>query len=222
VDLLTTLATCSLHADITLVLAMAFSFSAGNPYVVRDASSAVPVQGAAPDVSVESPPTPFVPVDPKTEAEGIAALHRVEEQRGVPLIGLLPTPPTWAAMFGRKPGELLNACINVSIATARLSEFEYECGHADRTCVLRRYAAAVGMPSFEAQVAREIKARKMPNASRAVIDTDTWLDAPIVAASAGDVTRDWGSDRIFFPGVTPPAAADKQPAPQTAKSKRRQ
>ena len=93
-DLLTTIATCSLANDFTLVVAMALSFSQGNPYTVKDATevAAAPLYGTelAPENADDQ-----ATAQPRTRDEAIAAIKRVEAMKAQPLVGLLPVPPAW-------------------------------------------------------------------------------------------------------------------------------
>lgn len=216
-DLLTAITTCSLHSDFTLVLAIAMTFSQGNPFAVQDAAK--PGDGA--DYAAASGPDDDAPLTlpttqaPKTREAAMAAFERITSNGGAPVLGLLPVPPAWASMFRRKPAELFNACTNLSIATAMLSEYEYECGKAGRPCILKRYAEAAGMQFFDRDVLSEIKARKMPKEADAVADTDSILDAPVFTPGAGEADRDWGPDKIFFPD--PDASAVKKARARSVK-----
>jgi hypothetical protein len=194
-DLLTTIATCSLANDFTLVFAMAMSFSQGNPYTVKDATevAAAPLYGTeiAPDASDDR-----ASATPRTREEAVAALKRFKADGPQPLIGLLPVPAVWAGQFQRKPTDLLDACVNVSIASAMVSEFEEACGpKAGRACVLQRYAKAAGIEMFAQDVLELIRTQGLPKTGAAVVETDDVFDAPVFA---DDPKRDWGADKIFF------------------------
>lgn len=199
-DLLSAIATCSLHDDITLVIAMVMAFSQGSPYAIQNAAQPEPaVQYTSEEDPLRLPVAEPVKA-PRSRAEAEAKLRGMTADGGLPVLGLLPVPAAWAAMFGRKPTELFNPCINLSIATARLSEFEYNCGKAGRTCVLREYAKAAELEYLEQDVLDELGATDAGAHGRAgVIDeTDAMLRAPVSGGAGEDRTRDWGADRLFF------------------------
>lgn len=209
-DVLSVIATCGLHGDVTLVIAMAMMFSHGNPYMVQD------VAKDADDAYVEEEgeslrlPVARAPKAPRTRAEAEAQLRSIVSDKGAPVVGLLPVPVSWAGIFGRTPSELFNPCVNVSIATAKLSEFEYECGGSKgtRDCVLQRYAEAAAMEDFGQDVTDELDMQGMSKQGPAVIETQEMLSAQ-VQTGAEDRDRQWGADRLFFawPTAQSPKAA---------------
>jgi hypothetical protein len=112
-DLLTAILACSLYTDDRLVLAMAQANSQGNPHSVVDAQL---------DLS-DTPPAP----PPRSRDVAEARLSQLESNGGVPLVGLLPVPPAWAAAFGRTVPDLFDGCTNIAIGTAMLSNFAQQC-----------------------------------------------------------------------------------------------
>lgn len=222
-DLLSAIATCSLHGDISLVIAMAMSFSHGNPYTVLNAAEDLDdayVQEQEDPLRLPGPGTANATKAPRTRAEAEAQLRAMAESHGAPVVGLLPVPVEWAAQFARKPTDLFNGCINISIATAKLSEFEYECGaktpKAGRACVLAAYAEAVGMDDFEQDVLDELDAQGQSKPQAAVIETEEMLNAPLKAQTTEDRDRQWGADRLFFD--LPPSSNAPPQSPAAAKS----
>jgi hypothetical protein len=200
VDLLNTIAACSLHADLTLVIAMALTFSHGNPNTVQDTAESLGV-AAIGSAQTDDPmrlPVASIVQPPKTRAEAEALLARKSADRTTLVAGLVPVPPAWAALFGRKPKDILNPCINISIATAMLSEFDYECGKQGRACVLQRYAEASGLEFLADDVLEELRAQGAAKAAQDVIDTEEMLTAPVLTGGSEDRDRDWGADRLFF------------------------
>jgi len=195
-DLLTTISACSVAKDFTLVFAMVISFSNGNVFTVKDAAE------------IENPPL-YDPLEfasesddqesqlPRTRADAIAKLTRVRASGGTPVVGLLPVPPGWAANFNRKPPELLEACVNISIGSAMVAQFEYECGRGSlRECVLKRYAQAAGIEGFDEDVLEAIRTYGYPEGDAVVLETDNVFSNPILAPSTN--SREWGADKIFF------------------------
>jgi Transglycosylase SLT domain len=208
-DLLSAIATCSLHGDVTLVIAIAMTFSQGNPYAVRNVD-----ERAVDSYALEQEDSLRLPVSaatkPKTRAEAEAQMRSIIASDGVPVVGLLPVPVSWAAQFGRKPTDLFNPCINVSIATAKLSEFEYECGKRGRSCVLKEYASAAAMDDLEQDVLDELAVEGLSKQRTAVVETEEMLRSPLKAAAAEERDRQWGADRLFF--VLPSAATSTNSA----------
>jgi hypothetical protein len=187
---------CSLYADDALVVALADNVQQ-NP------------------LSIVVPSDPSVSESSESETATIEhARTKVREliSRGDSLlIGLLQVPPTWARTFGREPEELLDACVNVSIGTAMLSEFDYGCariaraafaakspaGGADsrRHCVFERYSNAIGMPEAATVVTLALRySRPRPTVA---------CDAPILPWT-GERSL-WGADRVLV-GVSTPGA----------------
>lgn len=194
-DLLTTISACSVAKDFTLVLVMVLSFSEGNPFMVKDAAE------------IETPPLydPFeVSGDtegavqlPRTREAALAKLERLRAAHRAPVIGLLPVPPSWATNFRRTPRQLLEPCVNLSIGSAMIAQFEYECGRkAGRECVLERYAQAAGIDGFDVDVLDAIRADGHPEGEAVVLESEEVFSNPIHASANSD--RDWGADRIFF------------------------
>jgi hypothetical protein len=119
----------------------------------------------------------------------------------------MQVPVAWAATFGREPHELFDPCINVSIGSAMLSAYDYACAHATtrvragkpvgprarRTCILHRYAEAVGMPDLETVVRLDIRSQRVLPASPG--------DAPILAVP---LLRPWGAASLLVPMAPAP------------------
>jgi hypothetical protein len=190
-DLLTTITACSLAKDFTLVLAMAMTFSQGNVLTVKDAAE------------LANPPLydPLVEQDaeqmPSTRDAALVKLARLRAVGASPVMGLIPVPPEWAAQFQRAMPELLDPCINISIGSAMVSQFEYECGpKAARACVLQRYAQAAGLEGFDGKVLATIRTNGLPAAASVVVETDEVFSTPIYEGAAAK--RTWGADKIFF------------------------
>jgi hypothetical protein len=195
-SVLAAILTCSLHNDDALVRAIADNaqgnvYSVINPDLDPEAAAAAPV--------------------PRALDAAVAQLNELVAQGATPLLGVMQVPPSWAAIFGREPRDLFEPCINVSIATAMLSSFDYDCAskvrpplkgeaavRARRTCVLRRYAAEVRMPDLETVVTLALRYQHSSRSAPTAL-----ADAPIFAPlSGGD--RSWGSDCLF---LAPPASA---------------
>ena len=213
-DILTAVLACSLYADDGLVRAIVQSTSASNPYAVID-----PAEEAA----MDEPPPPL----PRTIEDAQTRLSEIIERGGTPLVGLMQVPPAWAVLFGRPLRDLFDPCINISIGTARLSEFDRECteelrpkparskrGAApkpklsaaqNRPCIVRKYADAIGMPEFTLVISLELGHQKLrPLLAKA-------SEAPIFPTAP--TGRAWGADRLFFEPASAPESAPPESKP---------
>lgn len=204
-DLLTILSTCSLAKDFGLVLAMTMAFSHGDRFTVRAAAEVGDVELS--DLSEDDD----APTTARTKEVALADLKRVVD----PVVGLLPVPVAWAALYQATPADLLDACINVSIATAQLSEFERACaarGRRARSCALHAYVAAAEIPLFEMAAQDALREHAIPSAGPSVIESEAVYGASVFAGT-GTPSRTRGADRVFVHTSSEPAAP-KQPAPK--------
>jgi hypothetical protein len=133
-------------------------------------------------------------------------------------------PPEWTAMFGRELADAFTPCVNISIGSAMLSEFDYECSveavaassptraHPRRTagdstrqaCVTRKYGEAIRMRDFETVTKLELRFQRPAGA--VVPD-----DAPILVSVPSP--RAWGSNCIFVSLQGPSGAPPWAPEP---------
>jgi hypothetical protein len=197
-DLLTTILTCSLYAsDDALVRAIAEGPSGSDPYLVMD-----PVADAA----QASAPAPA-----RSETEATARARDLTAKGGRPLLGLLELPPAWLDLFGQPLARAFDPCTNIAIGSAMLSGFDFECAGASprdqrprglervnrRTCVLRKYEAALGADDFATVIELELSAQ--PSQAPSI------EGAPIFAAVTAP---HWGSDQllVLMPLAPTPAA----------------
>lgn len=199
---LAALLTCSLYADDALVRAIARRAD-DNAFAVIDPA-------LAPDVDPTEPA-------PRTLEAAALRVHNIAAYGRTALVGVMQVPVAWGASFGREEKELFDPCVNVSIGTAMLSSFAYACARTKRqephpralaarslrTCVLRRYAEAIGTPDLESAVAETL--RYEPPAPRLP------TDAPILG-SASDRPR-WGASCILLPPAPSVPAGLRDPLP---------
>jgi hypothetical protein len=194
-DVLVAILTCSLYADDALVRA------------IVDNAHDNPLAIFTPELD---PTTGATSTAPGTLEAAIAQLRDVVAHGGQPLVGLMQVPVTWASTFGRKATDLFDPCINLSIGTAMLSEFEYTCtrrtpltfgarhgestGAWARSCVLRQYAEAVRMTELATVVTLSARYGQF-RLIRA-------YDAPIFSPPSDG--RSWGADRVLV-GPEPPS-----------------
>jgi len=147
-DLLTAVLACSLHPDDQLVRAIVQVQSEGQQLFVGDLTALRGTDSA------------------RTVDEARTLFAGIERQGHRSALGLMGVSPAWAAQFDHQPSDLWDACINISVGTAKLSEFDYACRHprarrrpgrgraqppsltsaVNRTCILRRYAAELLLP----------------------------------------------------------------------------
>jgi hypothetical protein len=188
-DLLTVLSTCSLAKDFGLVLSMTMSFSHGEPYTVRAAVDAT-------DAMLDAAALDGVETAPHTREAALSDMRRIKQ----PLIGLLPVPPEWAAMYQATPEELLDPCVNVSVATAQLSLYERQCagrGRKARSCALHAYSEAAGIPFFEFAVLESLREQHLPsNSAPVLVESNDVLGASLLVDDAPSA-RPKGADRIL-------------------------
>jgi hypothetical protein len=196
-DLVSTIAACSLVEDVRLVVAMAIAFSGGHPYAMQtisqreeDTSSAYATELRDSDGDVDNTSV----AKPRTSEQAGVELQRRLSDGDTVVVGLVPVPALLATEFGRQPAELLNTCTNVSIATAKLAEWASACRpRTSRACVLKRYARATGMVGFADDVLDVLRSRL--DAPRDVLPS---VDSS--AALARDTPADalWGANQLFF------------------------
>lgn len=198
-DLLTAILACSLYpSDDALVRAIAQSNSHGNQFAVIDAASTA---------DAEAPPP-----EPRSLEAAMARLEAIQGQGGRPLLGWMQLPLGWVTMFGRKPRDAFDPCVSVSIGTAMLSAFDYECGsdpavrrsarakgrgpqHREpaplssrRDCIVRKYGDAVAMSDFRLVIALELKYQRPLSA-----------DIESVGIRWSAASANWGATRLLVP-----------------------
>lgn len=211
-DLLTVLASCSLAKDFGLVLAMALTYSQGEPFTVQSAADVG-------DVPLDDTELPADEEAPRTRETARAEMRRLKH----PVVGLLPVPVEWASRYQHTPEDLLDACAGVSVATAQLSEYERACvGHrrGARECALHAYVEAAGIPLFELAVLDALRGQHLPsNAGAVAVDTEEILGAGLFAPD-GPADRVRGANRMLVSVDPPPAQPPPPPAPATAPAKK--
>jgi hypothetical protein len=206
-DLLSTILACSLYVDDDpLVRAIAESNSQSNPDFVFDASV---------DATQIDPLPP-----PKSVDAAVTRAREILAKGDRPLLGLMQLAPEWLDAFGRPLAEAFDPCENIAIGTAMLSAFDYACGlestasrspakplraqaseaHPRRSCALRKYEDAMGLPDFVSLTTLELRYQRL-----ARVDLSA---TPILSAPSA---RAWGSDKLFvfsspgsFAPLTPP------------------
>jgi hypothetical protein len=209
-DLLTLIETCSLAKDVGLVLAMTLSFSGGNANTVKGTKDNDSVATEAEDA-------------PATREAALAEIRRLTDRGAAPVAGLIPTPPAWARNFERPIEDILEPCAGLGIATAMISQFEYECEHENQKrkgleCVLHKYATAIALDFFEDDVSDFMSGEEVPAMGAAVsLDSDALSEALVLVPTQDG--RNWGADRLLFasaPPAQPMAAKESKPAAAAA------
>jgi hypothetical protein len=198
-DLLTAVLACSLHPDDQLVRAIVQVQSEGQQLFVGDLTELKGTDSA------------------RTIAEAGTLLAGVERKGHRAALGLMGVSPAWAVQFDHQPSELWGACINISVGTAKLSEFDYECRHPkrrpggpasrpapltsgrNRICILRRYARQLLLP---------------PTFLRSVMTAIASPPPPTPPAQPEGPSADWSPD-LFFGEPTPVPSAPLSPTART-------
>jgi len=198
-DLMTMIAACSLTKDHALVLAMIVAFSQGDVLTVKDGREFV--HAVLDEALGEEGPAPETHA-PRTRAEALAKLERLQHDDAVTVIGLLPVPPDWAAQFQRTTEELFDPCVNVSVATAVLAQFEHECrGRSQRACVLRRYSSTAGLVGYSPLVLDAIRNHGLSSRRSVPIKAAELFSTPIYTIATSE--RNWGADQLLFHSASP-------------------
>lgn len=189
-DLLAILLSCSMYFDDDLVRAIAQSTSHANQYFVTD-------------VGIEM--TALDPPEPHSLSAALARTDEIVAKGGHPVLGLMQLAAAWIHSFGRTRQDAFDACTNVAIGTAMLSQFDYECGSTPssapasgdrqrRPCVIKKYGDAIGMPDFVTVTNLELRFQRPAPFAEHVLDKPIFYDGSVGAAD-----RDWGADRILVP-----------------------
>jgi hypothetical protein len=203
--------TCSLYTDDALVRA------------IVDNAHDNPLAIFTPDLD---PGSGSLSSAPETLETAAAQLREITTHGGRALVGLMQIPVAWASTFGRAPQDLFDPCINLSIGSAMLSEFDYACARtkvsqssqlvaARRACVLPRYAEAIRMPELVTVAILGIRNHRAPLPS----------DVPIFPSMSDG--RTWGSDCIFVANrvdavLSQPDSGPRRPEPVPGHSPQRQ
>jgi hypothetical protein len=142
---------CSLHPDDALLEAIISAYSDGNAYAVINVDFSV----------LDSQDEPLSMMDaPRSREAARAEMARIVAAGGEPVLGLLPVRPAWGEEFGKSTDELFQPCPNIAVASAKLSEFDYQCrahaprqtGAARRACTLERYGSSLGLAGLRSVI----------------------------------------------------------------------
>jgi hypothetical protein len=164
-DLLTAALACSLHHDEALVRALVSVQSEGQQFFVGDFAE---MKGNGNAKSID---------------EAKVLVTQVQGKRHPVGVGLLGIPLEWVVALERDEDDAWDGCGNIAIGTTKLAAFDYQCrgsqvtawrkgaarrppaltSAANRTCVLRKFANALALPSaFLAAVFKELYSRTEP------------------------------------------------------------
>jgi hypothetical protein len=190
--------TCSLHWDDELVRAIVHKASVDNPYFVGDTVTLTTHDHLA------------------TDDAALKIVDDIVNHGGRPAVGLMALPITWATRYGRTTADLFDACINISVGTAVLSEHAAECGprrrrngaatdasprpprgralNRQRVCILTKLDDDLGVRGYPDAIMQEITARAQQRRDRHV-------DSPPASAP------------LVSPDEQPPRSPDVSAAP---------
>jgi len=199
-DVLALILACSLHHDDALVRVMVEVQSADNVYFVGDLAT-------------------LKTRDLLTSADdALKAAEDIARHDGRPAVGLLGVPLEWAGRFGRQPRDLFDACTNIEIGTAMLSEYNERCSQesklrgrsalrsrhrkgrkpslaASRGCILTKLGQDLGIQSAPVEILKILTSRgplgPLPPDSSGIFGAEP---ADI------DYSERWSSSRLY---VTP-------------------
>lgn len=150
-DLLAIILACSLHPDDALVRTLVDVQSGGTVLFVGDLAT-LTMNDSLP-----------------TTAAALRFVAQIRRRGGRPAVGLLGIPLEWASRYGLGEADLFDACVNISVGTAALSEYYDRCpskprrrsrqtggahpyhsqnrpvNTSTRGCILKRFAADLGV-----------------------------------------------------------------------------
>lgn len=144
-SVLTLLLACSLHLDDALLSGVVEAFSGGNAFAVQNVAV---LDYDDERLGLDEPP--------RSLEQARAAVARVMASGGEPVAGLLPLRPAWLADLQKPADALFDVCQVIEVASAKISEYDYQCRHlgstvrtsARRACTLERYGASLGLPAL--------------------------------------------------------------------------
>ena len=176
-SIIATLLACSLHPDDALLSSVVDAFSRGNPLTVSDV--ALDTLDPRDDRLAEETAS-------ATVEDARAVVNRLLSDGGQPVIGLLPARPEWALELGKPADALFDACSNVEVASAKLSELDYACrtlgatptAPRRRACAIDRYAAAVGQPALGRLVVLDLPRAERELSTQELLPVDGQALAP--------------------------------------------
>ena len=216
-DILTIVLACSLHFDDQLVTALVHKVSNDNPLMVGDLVTLTTHDHLT------------------SEDQAKAVVDDIIKHGGRPAVGLLGIPTTWAARYGRTPGELFDGCTNIAVGTAALSEFAHQCSprhrsgrrrtasgrtlNRERICILSQLGDALGASGYGDAVLAEIATRRDRSADldtdppAATSPIDISLDETRIFAQAPSTTTRSATPASSIAGPVPGSSANRAPPP---------
>lgn len=149
------LLSCSLHLDDPLLLGVIDAVSSANVFAVLDVAG-------LDEASVDMPPG--------SANEARLALDRIASLGGSPVVGLLPARLEWFEELGKPLERLFDGCLQVEVASAKISEFDYQCrslgnvpsARSRRACTLDRYGQSLGLPALGRFVMLQLERSSAP------------------------------------------------------------
>lgn len=184
-DISAILLACSVHADDQLLASIAYVQGQGSPtpYAVMDVSPK----------HLELEDALGLDQTPVSATGAQAAVKRILDSGGEPVVGLLPVRVEWASEFGLTWSALLDGCANVQVASAKLSEIDHGCrakgrridAPARRNCTLQGYGASLGLPALRRAVLADL-----------TLPAPSFTDVAPGAAAAMTLRT---TDELFFP-----------------------
>ena len=161
-DVLALILACSLHPDDALVRTLVHIQSGDTVLFVGDLSTLTANDGS------------------RTTAEALRLVDEVRHRGGRPAVGLLGIPIGWASRYGLPEVDLFDACTNIAVGSAALSEYFDLCAgqpwryskvtrakrhglssgrsamRSARACILARFAEVLGVRGAPAAILRAL------------------------------------------------------------------
>jgi len=213
-DILALILACSIHPDDAFTRVLVDVQSGGNVYFVGDLATLKTVDNLS------------------GAAEGLRVVDELRRNGGRPAVGLLGVPIEWAARFGHQPKDLFDACTNLAVGSAMLSEYQDECTArprrpgrphrasirqteisrpplaSQRSCVLAKFARGLGLKSAPEEVLRLLEQRGTPP----VVDSPP-AQSPIFTDGDDGNEAGWSNPRMYLdPGEVASATASTSKA----------
>lgn len=161
-DILAIILACSLHPDDALVRTLVDVQSGDTVLFVGDLSTLTMNDGL------------------RTTADALRFVDQVRRRGGRPAVGLLGIPLDWASRYGLQDVDLFDACTNIAVGTAALSEYYDRCTgqplrrskvstagprgrslsrglrRTSRACVIARFATDLGVKGAPATILKAL------------------------------------------------------------------
>jgi hypothetical protein len=221
VDILAIILACSLHPDDALVRTLVDAQSGDTVLFVGDLSTLTMNDGL------------------RTTAGALRVVDQVRRRGGRPAVGLLGVPLDWAPRYGLREVDLFDACTNIAVGTAALSDYYDRCTgkswrrskvtvvrprthspnrsamRAARACILARFATGLGVKGTPATILKSLASSRrdeFAHHSERLPERCAIFGPESSDKTVGNQLVD-ASDRSMTPGGSPLTGARAKVAP---------